>query len=265
MLGATNFQHQSILGRRLSRAELKSNLRLAASIHDCLFPEVVPAMPGLDMWAIARPAHHVGGDFYDFIERPGSPMTFVVGDISGKGMAAAMLMAMARTIIRMYASSDEGLSSEMILRKSNRSLYADFTRMIAMATVFVGQYDAVERSLVFANAGHSPVIYHPVNGEPRLLLADGMPLGVLPDMLSQDEKICFAPGDVLIIGTDGFIEARNDKGQLFGYDQLLQLVGSLSDRPAGEIGRQLINSIEMFGGGKLQEDDQTLLVLKGVE
>lgn len=241
-------------------------MRQAASVHDHLFPEAVPVVPGLDVWASARPANQVGGDFYDFIERTGSrTTTFVVGDISGKGMAATILMAMARTIIRTYAVAAEDLSSEMILSNANRSLYADFTRMTALATIFIGQYDAVERNLVFANAGHSPVVYNPVSGVPRLLLADGMPLGVLPYILSRDEKIHLNPGDVLVIGTDGFVEARNTEGQFFGYDHLLQLVGSVSGQSAGEIGRQLFSDVEAFGGENLQEDDQTLLVLKAVE
>ncbi|MFO7683345.1 MAG: SpoIIE family protein phosphatase [Chloroflexota bacterium] len=248
----------------MEQAKFKTEMDLAKRIQDHLLPQKQPTVPGLDLWAASESASRVGGDFYDFITHKDQPFTFSVGDISGKGIPAALLMAMTRTVIRTKTHTATISTPQVILSLTNEELYDDFTQLSMFATVFVGQYDPQKRQLIYANAGHSPVIYCPVEGEARLLQADGTPIGVLPTSLSQDQFLTFLPGDVLVVATDGFSEARNTQGKEFGYDELVTLVQSLVHLPGPDIARKLREVVTEFSAGEQQADDQTLVVLKGV-
>jgi sigma-B regulation protein RsbU (phosphoserine phosphatase) len=248
----------------MEQAKLKTEMDLAKRIQDHLLPQTHPQVVGVDMWAASRSASRVGGDFYDFIMRTKQPFTFTVGDISGKGIPAALLMAMTRTVIRTKTNVVSLPSPQVILSRTNEELYDDFTELSMFATVFVGQYDPVTRQLLYANAGHSPVIYCPAGGAARLLQADGTPVGVLPMSLSEDHCLTFSDGDVLVVATDGFSEARNVAGEEFGYDEFTDLVQSLVGLPARAFAEKLYQIVEEFADGESQSDDQTLVVLKGV-
>ncbi|RMG93611.1 MAG: serine/threonine-protein phosphatase [Chloroflexi bacterium] len=122
----------------------------------------------------------------------------------------------------------------------------------------------VLRRLVYANAGHAPVIYCPAGGEAVLLEADAPAVGILPMSLSADHEMDFGVGDVLVVATDGFNEARNGQGEMLGYERLMVLVEKMADRSAEEIGAALFEEVWRFGNGRFQDDDQTLMVIKGV-
>lgn len=248
----------------MEQAKLKTEMDLAKRIQDHLLPQKKPQVPGINLWASSQSASQVGGDFYDFIIRDNQPFTFTVGDISGKGIPAALLMAMTRTVMRTKANVATLPSPQLILSRTNEELYNDFTELSMFATVFIGQYDPESRELMYANAGHSPVIYCPAGGEATLLQADGTPVGVLPTSLSEDHKLDFAPGDVLVVATDGFSEARNSEGYEFGYDELTAVVQSLVGLSAREFAEELHQIVAEFSNGEPQSDDQTLVVLKGI-
>lgn len=248
----------------MEQAKLKTEMDLAKRIQDHLLPQTQPRVMGLNIWAASQSASRVGGDFYDFIIRENQPFTFTVGDISGKGIPAALLMAMTRTVIRTKTNVVPLPSPQLILSRTNEELYNDFTELSMFATVFVGQYDPATRRLLYANAGHSPVIYCPAGGEARLLQADGTPVGVLPTSLSADHFLTFAADDILVVATDGFSEARNVTGDEFGYDKFTDLVQSLVGLSARALAEKLYQITEEFADGEPQADDQTLVVLKGV-
>jgi sigma-B regulation protein RsbU (phosphoserine phosphatase) len=130
-------------------------------------------------------------------------------------------------------------------------------------TAFVGFYDPARQLVRFANAGHSPVIYRPVREAPRMLPATSLPLGVFEDLTATDDCVRMASGDVLVVGTDGFSEATNPTGAIFGYERLLSLVHELAGQSAEAIVDGLFAAIAEFGQGAAQDDDQTLLVVKG--
>jgi sigma-B regulation protein RsbU (phosphoserine phosphatase) len=255
------FLHQETV----AQAKLKTELELAARIQLHLLPQSIPKVCELDIATGSRPALQVGGDFYDFIVQPEAPFTFTIGDISGKGVSAAILMAMTRIVIRSKARFLPTPRPKIILERSNEDMYDDFTEVGMLATVFIGQYHPTKRELYFANAGHSPVIYCPVNGKAHLLEADGPAMGVLPTSLSEDQALSFNPGDVFIVATDGFNEARNAAGEMFGYDRLLHLVEIAADLSAEAIADTLFAAITDFAGDHPQDDDQTLVVIKGIE
>ena len=208
-------------------ARLQMELELAQRVQLRLLPKPTPRIPGIDHWAIFQPASHVGGDFYDFITRKGQPITFIVGDVSGKGMSAALLMTMTRTAIRTEINGAALTTPESIIGRVNSVLYEDYTEQSMFATLFVAQYDSDKRTLYYANAGHSPVIYFRAGEKAQILAADGPAIGILPEAQSKNHSLQFRPGDLLVIGTDGLIEASNLKGSLYGYPRLLQNIEDL--------------------------------------
>lgn len=247
----------------LKQAQIQTELELAASIQLQLLPQMPPGVPGLDLAAGSKPALQVGGDFYDFIHQMGWPCTLVVGDISGKAMSAALLMAMTRTVIRSKANLLPTPTPDEVLGYANEIMYNDFTEVGMFATAFAGYYSPKMRRLIYANAGHSPVIYCPAGGSAQLLQADGPAMGVLPISLSENQIISFQPNDLLVVATDGFCDARNPNGDMFGYDRLLQLVEEVAMNPSEAIVDSLFDRVSQFSDGCTQDDDQTVLVVKG--
>ncbi len=258
------FENLLLYRESLVQTRIQTEMELAKTVQTHLLPQRLPNVAGLDVAAGALPALQVGGDFYDFMEQPGEPFILTVGDITGKGMPAAMLMAMTRTLLRSKTRSFVRPSPVDILGSVNDEMYDDFTELSMFATVFVGQYDHAEKVLYYANAGHSPVIFCPAGGEATLLEADGAPLGVLPNSTCENQAIYFNPGDVLVAATDGFNEAGNSQGEMFGYERLLELVTNTAHTPAQTIMDTLFQTIAQFSAGRAQDDDQTVVVIKGV-
>lgn len=260
----SRIEHLMLYQESLEQTKLQVEADLAQRVQLNLLPKSSPNIKGLDLWAGSRPASHVGGDFYDFVLPKDRPFTFAVGDVSGKGMPAALLMAMTRTVMRTKINISPNPTPELILRNCNAELYDDFTEVSMFATAFIGQYHPQKRLLLYANAGHSPVIYCPIGGDPILLEADGTALGVLPVSLAEDQCLTFKKGDVLVVATDGFNEANNSDDDLFGYSRLMRVIKHLSDKSAKRIVEGLYEAISNFSVGQPQSDDQTLVVIKGM-
>lgn len=245
------------------QAKLRTEMDLARRVQLDLLPRSIPSVPGLDIYANSRPAYQVGGDFYDFVAIEGRPFFFSVGDVTGKGLSAALLMTMTRTAIHSKAQFMPFPTPETVMRQSNEDLYNDFTRVGVFATVFVAQYDPSQQSLIYANAGHSPVIYRPYDGQATLLRADSTALGILPISHCRNQRLRLGPHDLLIAATDGFTDVRNDEEDLLGLDHLIALVDSLHAMSAHEIATRLFEATDHFGQGRDQDDDQTIIVIKG--
>lgn len=250
----------------LEKARLKTELDLAASIQTRLLPRSVPSVKKLAICARSLSARQVGGDFYEFVYQPDTDLlTFVVGDVSGKGVSSALLMAMTRTALLSRAKVSPSPGAAKILALTNSDLYDDFTDVSMFVTLFIGQYDEVNSRLTYANAGHSPVIYCPVGGAVRLLQAEDLPLGVLETCDYSASTVTLHPGDVLVVASDGFSEAQDATGALFGSDHLLNLVEQNAALTADEICAALFVAIDDFSRGHPQDDDQTLLIIKVLE
>ena len=249
----------------LAQTRMQTEMELAKSVQLRLLPQRSPKVAGLELAASSQPALEVGGDFFDYIHEKDRLLTCIVGDVSGKGMPAAMLMVMTLTAFRSKTHTVEAASPAERFIRTNEALYNDFTEVGMFATVFVAQYDPEKRCVHFVNAGHSPVIYRPAGGAATMLEADGVPVGVLPVSLCEQQAVSLGPGDLLVLGTDGFSEAANQSGEMFGYDRLLELVNQVADRSAQEIHDQLYLHIRQFAASHTQDDDQTLMVLKGTE
>jgi phosphoserine phosphatase RsbU/P len=262
--GGAQLENGLLLQETLAQARIQTEMELAKHVQLRLLPQKLPNVQGLDLAACAHPALQVGGDFYDFVGGVGRPLTFVVGDVSGKGMAAALLMSMMRTAVSTIARVEPQTTPAAIVEQANDRLYDDLTQVGAFVTVFVGQYDSTTRQLHFANAGHSPVIYCPKDGPARLLESDGPGIGVLPSSLCKDQSLLLRPDDLLIAGTDGFSEAHNAAEEMFGHERLLMLSAAQAPHSASQILNAWLDAVAEFSSGHPQDDDQTAVVLRGV-
>jgi phosphoserine phosphatase RsbU/P len=263
-LAGTQLDNILLYREAVTQARLQAEMELARRVQISLLPQQLPVVPGLELFAVARPALQVGGDFYDMICRPNHPLVFAIGDIAGKGLSSALLMTMTRTAIHSKASFMPEPNPAAIMRHSNEDLYEDFARVGVFATVLIGQYQPQDSQLVYANAGHVPIIYRPAGEAPRLLLPDSPAMGVLMASVGGNHTIRLGPGDLLVAATDGLIDARNPRGEFFGNERLMQLVDELAEQPAAEIAHALLDAITCFEDGRSQDDDQTLVILKGV-
>jgi sigma-B regulation protein RsbU (phosphoserine phosphatase) len=250
----------------LAQTRLQTEMQMARQVQQRLLPQQLPQIEGLDIYADWRPSRQASGDFYDFLLRPDYPLLFTVGDVAGKGMPAALMTIEALTEIRsqMRLLLDPGPAE--IMRCVNETLYEDFSQVEMIATIFLGQYEPSCRELRYTNAGHAPVIYCPAAGFPHLLKADALPIGVLPTVRYQNQTLHLNEGDILIVATDGFNEAFNATGEMFGYQRLLDLIGSIRTQSAQDIASSLFAAIERFSGHTSEEhmldDDQAIIVLK---
>lgn len=261
------YENVLLYQEQVQQARDHVEMDLARRVQTGLLPQTLPEVPGLEIFAGSRTALHVGGDFYDFLPltdpRDGSDRLWIaVGDASGKGIPAALVIAMVRTELRCTAQLLPDSTPRTLVAQANAHTYDDFTEIGMLVTLFAGSYEPHTRQLTFSNAGHSPVIYCPLNGSARLLEADGAPLGVLPMSYAENQHILLAPGDTLVIATDGFSEALHSSGEMFGSERLLRLVEASSGLSAEQIGLSLFDVINRFSGGHAQ-DDQTLVVIKG--
>jgi sigma-B regulation protein RsbU (phosphoserine phosphatase) len=177
-------------------------------------------------------------------------------------MSAALLMAMSRTAIRSKANFMPRVTPETIMNRSNDDLFGDFSQVGKFATVFVGQYNPTEHTLLYTNAGHSPVIYCPRGGVARLLEANGSAMGMMNINSYHNQMLLLNSGDVLVVGTDGFSEARNVHREIFGFERLIKLTEHNAARTAYEIAQIWFDAVDTFEAGYPQDDDQTLIVIK---
>lgn len=256
--------HELQMEQTRAQTRLQTEMDLARDVQMNLMPQRLPQVAGLDMAAATRPAFSVGGDFYDCMAEADGSLYFTLGDVSGKGMSAALLMAMTRTTMRTAVRLLTDNSPQEILDRTNEALYDDFTEVGMFATVFVGNWDPHIERLTYANAGHVPVIHRPAGGSAYLMEVTGTALSVLPENTAIDATIPFGEGDLLIAASDGLNEASNQAGELFNYERLINLIDRLADRPAAEIVRELYAVVAEFSQGHAQEDDQTIFVIKGI-
>jgi phosphoserine phosphatase RsbU/P len=248
----------------LEQARLRTELDLAAGIQLRLLPQHMPRVQGIDIYARSRPALQVGGDFYGFIPKSDQALTFAIGDVAGKGMSAALVMSITHTVLRNAARFMPTATPADIINRVNLDLYDDLTEVGMFVTSFVGHYDNASNSLHYANAGHSPVLFFRAGAAARLLHADGAPMGVLPTSFCEDQVLMLQPGDVLVVATDGFSEARSPEGELFGHERLLALIQELATLSAHEIADRMYTIISQWSAGASQDDDQTLVVIKAL-
>jgi serine phosphatase RsbU (regulator of sigma subunit)/anti-sigma regulatory factor (Ser/Thr protein kinase) len=238
------------------RERMEQELRVAQLIQHHFLPLTLPQPPGWSVQAHYRPARAVGGDFYDIVERGDGTLAFVVGDVTDKGVPAAMVMAATRSFLR--AAGQDIASPGQVLARVNDLLHPDMPPRM-FVTCLYGVLDPRTGVVRFANAGHNLPIQR-TSGGTFELRATGMPLGLLPGLPYEEAEATLARGDQLVLHSDGIAEAHDPKREMFGIPRLLEVVGDAEpgDRLLGEI----LRALERFTGRDWdQEDDITLVSL----
>jgi serine phosphatase RsbU (regulator of sigma subunit) len=243
----------------IMRRSIEQELRMARDIQQALLPK---DSPRLDSWKISHrylPAREVGGDFYDFLELPGGRLGLVVGDATGHGMPAALVMATARSMLRAVAQASD--SPGEVLRRTNDPLVVDIPPNM-FVTCFYGILDPSSGRLLYANAGHDPPYLRRGGGDAEELRARGMPLGLMPGMSYEEKEILLEPGNSALLYSDGLVEAHDAGGEMFGFPRLRALVAEHGDEEKSLVDSLLEELYSFTEEGWEQEDDITLLMLQ---
>jgi serine phosphatase RsbU (regulator of sigma subunit) len=241
------------------RQRIEQELHVARVIQQTLLPKSVPELEGYQIAIYYRPAREVGGDFYDFFELGDGRLGLVVGDVSGKGMPAALVMASTRSVLRTIAQRG-GVAPGEMLAEANEILYPDNPPNM-FVTCFYGVLDPKSGRLLYANAGHDLPYLRRRNGEAEELRAKGMPLGLMPGMGYEQKETNLQAGESALLYSDGLVEAHDPKGEMFGFPRLRALIAERGEE--GSLGDSLKEELHSFTGeGWEQEDDITLLTIQ---
>jgi serine phosphatase RsbU (regulator of sigma subunit) len=243
------------------RERIEQELKVARRIQQASLPKEVPTLEGWQINPFFRPAREVGGDFYEFFELPNGRLGFAVGDATGKGVPAALVMTATCAFLGGVATASGSSSPGEVLAQVNEALLARVPPNM-FVTCFYGVLDPSSGHFSYANAGHNlPCCCHDEHAATELS-ARGMPLGLMPGMRYEENEAVLVPGESVLFYTDGLIEAHNSQGEMFGTPRLRSL---LSERFEGGRGLSatLLDELECFTGeGWEQEDDITLLTLR---
>jgi Na+/proline symporter/serine phosphatase RsbU (regulator of sigma subunit) len=243
--------------------EQQKELEIAKTIQLGLLPTQVPAIPGIELAGICVPARQVGGDYYDFLERPDGTLDLVIADVSGHNIGAALLMAETRTFIQAQAQSRSIESTRDIMSALNEFFYADLTRTELFITMFYLRFDPVSRILDFSSAGHNlPYILRSKTNRCERLDAEGLILGINRNVSFEQNQTRLEPGDLLVLFTDGIVEAENDRGEFFGDDRVCQLLENLERETAQEIIDLILQQARLFTQVHSFNDDVSLVVMR---
>ena len=257
---------EQIAREAAQKERLNRELEIAREVQERLFPQDLPKVKGVEYHGACRPALGVGGDYYDFLELNDGQLGLAIGDVSGKGIGAALMMASLQASLRgQTVHFGDDLAGLMV--QVNRLVY-DSSTTNRYATFFYGQYDPSSRKLIYVNAGHNPPVVlrgsSSADREVILLETGGPVVGMLPAMLVNYERgeITLEPGDILVGSTDGITEAMNPNDEEWGEDAMIETLRSLTAEPPQTIIEKLVAAADAFADGAPQHDDMTLIVLK---
>lgn len=247
------------------RVVMKRDLQIAREIQTWLLPGAPPQIPGLAVAYITRPANTVAGDYYDVFPRPGKTnednrVVFAVADVAGKSIPAAMLMATFQASLKTLSTAQVPLPE--LAANMNRYVCGNSQGGLRFTTAFLAEYDTVQRTFHYINAGHNNPILRRTSGQIERLDVGGLPFGIQPDTKYDSATVTLSPGDWLLIFTDGLVEAQNARQDEYGETRVLaELEAGKSTSPA-ECMKRLMASLDLFVGNTPQHDDVTCMLLK---
>ena len=247
------------------RVVMKRDLQIAREIQTWLLPGAPPQIPGLSIAYATRPANTVAGDYYDVFPRPGkSPednrVVFAVADVAGKSIPAAMLMATFQASLKTLSTAQVALPE--LVANMNRYACSNSQGGLRFTTAFLAEYDTVRRVLTYINAGHNTPILRRNTGLIERLDVGGLPLGIQPEAKYESASVVLAPGDWLVIFTDGLVEAVNAREEEYDEPRLLQTIEAVKSGTPGEMLNRLLAELDLFVGNTPQHDDVTCMLLK---
>jgi hypothetical protein len=251
--------------QRISERERMSReLEIARSVQMSLLPKANPVLSGFDIAGICIPALEVGGDYYDFVNLAGRRLGIAIGDVSGKGVPAAIYMTLTKGILQSHA--EDNISPKNVLAKVNSLMYRTIERN-SFVSMFYAVLDLDKRTIRFSRAGQCPLILtHHVEGKGRFLNPRGMALGLergtIFESVLEEQELPLRSGEVLVFYTDGFTEAMNPDGEEFGEMRLGEAIAGHRNKSAEEIIKGVCDEVRAYTQGRPQHDDMTMVVLK---
>jgi sigma-B regulation protein RsbU (phosphoserine phosphatase) len=246
-------------------ARKDAELAIAAEIQQSFLPGVIPQIDGFEIAGSNIPAKEVGGDFFDVVPLEVIPlnrkrMGIMIADVSGKGVPAALFMALSRIVIRVSATMFSNVSEAISF--ANPIISQD-SKTGMFVTVFYGVLDNENHLFSYVNAGHNPPFLFRVGSDkPEELEATGIAMGAMEDAPYGQGEVSLGSGDLLVMYTDGVTEAVNDKGEMFEIPRLTEVILQNRERPATEIVHAIIDAVNAFSQEQPQYDDITLLVVR---
>jgi sigma-B regulation protein RsbU (phosphoserine phosphatase) len=266
--GATDFVQKPWDNARLletiqkqSKRRARTELELARHVQQKLFPQRSVQLKTLDYAGQCLPAREVSGDYYDFLDLGNSCLGFVLADVSGKGIAAALLMANLQACFR--SQSELALTNPVALVGSINKLFFDSTPVEHYATMFFGVYNDTTRTLTYVNGGHLPPMLLRAGGELERLEPTGTVIGMFRDWHSDQQRIQVGAGDTLVMFSDGVTEAGTENDQEYGELRLLSILQTGRHDKISRTVDRIVDSVHAFSSGR-QSDDLTVVALRGL-
>lgn len=246
----------------LEKQRLEHELLFARQIQERFWPDEPPRIPGVEIAAKSEPSTQVGGDYYDFIPLSDGRIGIAIGDVSGKDVAAALLMATARMALRTQAEEGSHSLSEIFFRVNN-TIYRD-TSPEKFLTLFYGVLDVHNLTLDYVNGAHNPpILYNYYTGKLKLLEIGGTLVGMFENMEYEEDRVALQKGDILVMYTDGITEASNVEGEMFGEERLRDIIFQGGKKlSAMQLLQRIYDEVKRFSEGMPQQDDLTLIVMK---
>ena len=263
--GAVAIENARLFQENIEKSRMEEELKIAHNLQISMLPDKAPTIEGFSIAARSIPAREVGGDFYDFIEimEDGAKrLGIVVGDVSGKAVSGALVMAASRSIFRVLTETHE--SVEEVMNRANARLQRDVKKGMFVALLYA-VLDPRENTLTLSNAGQiQPILCSPAKPKPEYVDSEGdkFPLGIVKDCHYEETRVLLKQGDLLVFSTDGIVEAVNDKGELYGFERFLASIEEGRGLGADELLEKIIKDVMLYVGKVEQHDDLTAVVVK---
>jgi sigma-B regulation protein RsbU (phosphoserine phosphatase) len=259
---------QTLVKERVQRERLERELEIAKEVQEQLFPKRPPKMTNMDVTGLCLPARVVSGDYYDFLQFDAQKLGMAIGDICGKGISAALLMANLQATLRSNVlarglrtrTDEDGANVADMVKVLNQQIY-NFTSANKFASFFYAVYDGSQSELTYCNAGHNPPLFFTDHGFQRLAMG-GTVVGIFPDAEFEQETIALRHGDILLAYTDGITESVNEYGEEFGEQRLIDLVQRKRDLTADQLQKAIVDEVLSWAFEEERDDDMTLIVAR---
>ncbi|MEW6129457.1 MAG: SpoIIE family protein phosphatase [Acidobacteriota bacterium] len=258
-VAAIKIEHERLLEERLEKRRMEEELKVASEIQMRLQPVAPPKIEGWDMTAVSFPCREIGGDYYDYIPRRDGKLVLAVGDVSGKGTGAALLMSSVHAAVR--AQSQARTSISQVMEEVNSYIYEN-SPSSKYLTLFYSVLDPVTGELAYSNGGHNVPLLVRTNGEIVKLDKGGLPVGLMPGMSYDEDRVHFNVGDVLVIYSDGITESVNLQDEEFGEERLIEVITKNLHRSASSIRDRIDEALSRFVGAASPVDDMTVMLIK---
>ena len=261
---------QTLVKERVQKERLERELEIAKEVQEQLFPKQAPQMKKMELTGLCLPARIVSGDYYDFLQFDSNVMGLALGDICGKGISAALLMANLQATLRsnvmargaqMLTETHPGNGDVASVVKILNQQICSFTSANKFVSFFYAVYDDVKFSLTYCNAGHNPPLYFGERGFQRLS-SGGTVVGIFPDAEFDEETVQLHSGDILLAYTDGIVESVNEYGEEFGEQRLINLVGANPNLSAEQLQKAIVDEVLDWAFEEERDDDMTLIVAR---